>query len=268
MVFCFGILAYGYFFSKNSTSDFAFLFGCNLPIGLTIWAIFYSIVGRKQDRVHAAISLFAIFGSLIAAGLIGYSQQKSAAIQAINEIQKGYSSIVGSTTNSSGVPKQVEGPLNTTPTVKGEMGELERFMKTFMNQMASQRNDYMLELGAIGWEKILDPERVRSDKTLIESKTIIKNAKDIVSKYKQKASTLLDKARKDIASLDLSESSKQALKDGFERGMAKSAAQIEAVWDMRPKLSLNLRTSLPCSLHDGVNGSCGTVRFFSLTKPT
>lgn len=233
VILCLAIFAYGYFYNKPSTDDLAFLFGYNFAIGLVIWAVFCVALGRKHGKKHAAISFLAIFGSLIASGLIGYSQHKTAMIKAATEIQKEYSSLLGSTTDSQGLPKRIESKINTT---KGAMGEMERFIKTFMNQMASERNDYLLELEAIGWEKILDPERVKADKRLIQSKTMIQNAKDIVAKYRHRTSTLLNKARKDISNLDLTESLKQEIRNGFDRGMAKSSSQIDAMWDYEAQI--------------------------------
>lgn len=232
---CLGILACGYFYSKNTVSDFAFIFGYNLPVGLVVWGIFHVFIGRKQGTKMAGLSFLAIFGSLIASDLIGYSQQNNMATQAITEIQKDYSSMIRSGTDAQGFPKRIDEQLDTTPKTKGEIGEMERFTKTVMNKMASQRNDYLLELDAIGWEKILDPERVNQDRTLIESKIMLKKANDIVGKYRVQMYSLLDNAKKDIANLNVSERSKQNILDGFERGMAKSRSQIDAMWDLETK---------------------------------
>lgn len=234
-IVCLGIVAYGYLYSKNTTSNFAFLFGYNLPIGLVIWAIFHVAVGRKQGKKNAGLAFAAIFGALIASDLISYSQQKVSATQAITEIQKDYSSITKAATDAQGLPQRIDRQLDTTPTTKGEFGEMERFMKTFMNKMASQRNDYLLELDAIGWAKILDPERVRQDKTLMESKMMVQQAKDIVGKYRARTYTLLENARKDIGTLNVSENSRQEMASGFDRGMAKSRTQIDALWELEAK---------------------------------
>lgn len=234
-VVCLAIVAYGYLYSQNPVSDLAFLFGYNLPIGLLVWGIFYVAVGRNQGAKMAGLSFLAIIGSLIASGLVGYSQQKNAATQAITEIQKDYSSIISSGIDAQGLPKRIDELLDTTPKTKGDFGEMEHFMKIFMNKMASQRNDYMLELDAIGWEKILDPERVKQDRTLIESKLMIQKAKEIVGKYRAKTYVLLDNARKDISNLDIDESSKREMLNGFEKGMAKSRPQIDTMWDLETK---------------------------------
>lgn len=234
-IVCLSIVAYGYMYSKNTTDNIAFLFGENLVTGFFIWGIFHTVLGRKQSKTKATVSFFFILGSLMASSLIGYSQHKLAATQAITEVQKNYSAITSSATDAQGLPQRIEKQLDTTPTTKGEFGEMERFIKIFMNQIASQRNDYLLEIDAIGWGKILNPERLEEDRTLIESKIMIQKAKDIVEKYRDRTYTLLENARKDISSLNVSESSKREMANGFDKGMVKSRAQIDKLWNLEAK---------------------------------
>ena len=68
------------------------------------------------------------------------------------------------------------------PQARGEFGEIERFFKTRLSQMASLPKDYERELAGIGWETILDPERLGRDPTLIMSNLIVQKAKTIVAK--------------------------------------------------------------------------------------
>lgn len=231
-VLCFGILAYGYLYSKNTTGDFAFLFGYSLPSALFIWGIFHWVVGRKQGNKKAWFSFLAIFGTLIVSGLIGYSQQKGMAIQAITEIQRSFASMMKSGTNAQGLQQRSERGVDVAPTTKGDLGEMERFMKTFMNKIASQRNDYLLELDAVGWTKILEPERVRQDNGLIESKFIIQRAKNIVAKYKISMHTILNNARKDINTLNVSEEHRASVLRGFDNSMAKTGGSLDTLWDL------------------------------------
>jgi len=233
---CIGILAYGFFYSKNTTTNLAYLFGYNLPLALFVWAIFYAAVARKRGGKVAGFSFLAIFISMIASGLIGFSQQKHEAKQALTEIQDQYSALIDSSTDSQGLPKRIDKPIDTTPKARGEFGEMERFMKEFMDQMVSQRNDYLLELEAIGWNSILDAERIRADKALIESKVTIRKAKEIVGKYQERTNVLLNNARQNIRSLNISESSKREMLSGFDRGMEKAKNQIDAVWALEGKV--------------------------------
>ena len=232
---CGAILAYGLFYSKNTTSDLVFLVGYNLPATLLIWGVFYAAVARKRGGKIAGLSFLAIFISMIASGLIGYSQQKQEAKQALSEIKSQYSELIESSTDAQGFPKRIERPINTTPKSSGEFGEMERFMKEFMDQMATQRNDYLLELEAIGWNGVLDANRIKADKTFDESKVIIQKAKEVVSKYTANTQTLLDSAKNNIRSLNISESSKRSMLSGFDRGMEKAKENIDALWSLEAK---------------------------------
>jgi hypothetical protein len=162
------------------------------------------------------------------------SQQKYEAAQVVSEIQKDVSDLNKSAADNQGVPKPT-GQLDTTPKMKGDLGEEERFAKTFINKMVSQRNDYLHELDAVGWDKLLDAERIRKDKNLMESKMIIQKAKDIVSKYRADTNTLFDNARKVIGTLNVSEDARQKIMGGFDRGMAKNRSRMDSILDLEAK---------------------------------
>ena len=233
---CAVIIGYGFFYSKNTTSDLAFLIGYNLPATLLIWGAFYTTLARKRGRKIAGFSFLAIFISMIANGLIGYSQQKQEAKQALSEIKSQYSELIKSSTDEQGLPKQIEKPIDATPKSSGEIGEMERFMKEFMDQMASQRNDYLLEIEEIGWHGILDANRIKTDKTFVESKVIIKKAKDVVAKYTERTDDLIKYAKSKVRNLNISESSKRNMLSGIERGVNKAKANIDAIWSLEAKV--------------------------------
>ena len=232
---CIGILAYGFFHSKNTTTNLTYLFVYTLLIALFVWAIFYAAVARKRRGKVAGFSFLAIFICMIAGDLIGYSQQNQEAKQALSEIQDQYSALIESSTDSQGLPKRIEKPINTTPKASGEFGEVERFMKEFIDQMVSQRNDYILELQAIGWNGILDVNRIKADKTFIESKVTIQKAKEVVKKYKEQINTLLSNVKDNIRSLNVNETSKREMLSGFDRGMEKAKKNIDALWSLESK---------------------------------
>jgi hypothetical protein len=233
---CTGILGYGFFYSKNTTTDLAYLIGLNLPLTLIIWGIFYAAIARKRGGKIVGFSFLSIFVCMIVSGLIGYSQQKQEVKQALSEIQDQYSEMIESSTDSQGLPKRIDKPIDTSPQARGEFGEMERFMKEFMNQMASQRNDYLFELEAIGWNSILDAQRIRVDKELVESRVTIKKATNIVSKYQERTNVLLHNAREKIESLNMSASLKREALSGFDRGMEKAKTQTDSMWALEGKV--------------------------------
>lgn len=233
---CAAILGYGFFYSKNSTSDLAFLSGYSFPSALLIWGGFHAAVARKRGVKIVGFSFIAIYISMIASGLIGYSQQKQEAKQALSEIKSQYSKLIESSTDAQGLPKRIEKRINTAPESSGEFGEMERYMKEFMNQMVSQRNDYLLELEAIGWNWILDANRIKADKTFVESMVTIQKAKEVVAKYTKNTQTLLERAKDNIRFLNVSASSKRSMLSGFDHGMEKANKNIDALWSLEAKV--------------------------------
>lgn len=108
---CIGILVYGFFYSKNTTANIAFLFGYNLPFALFVWGVFYAAVARKRGGKVAGFSFLAIFISLIVSGLIGFSQQKQDAKQVLIEIRDQYSALIDNSTDSQGLPNSIQQEL-------------------------------------------------------------------------------------------------------------------------------------------------------------
>ena len=233
---CVGILAYSLLYSENTIDNLPYLIGYFIPWALLIWAAFIVVVGKTRQLKVAGLSFLAIYGSLIVSALIGLSQQKQEAVQAITEIQDQYAALIRSSVDSQSMPKSIERRIDTTPKAQGELGEVERFMKEFISQMASQRNNYLLELAAIGWDRILDPQRIESDKTLAESKVTVEKAKAIVEKYDQETNVLLGNARQRIQTFDISAASKQEMTSGFDRGMEKAKQDIYALWALEKKV--------------------------------
>lgn len=224
LLVCLGILAHGYFYYENSTCDLAGLFISNLGLGMLICIVFHVVTvlaGRKQAKKHAFRSFLAIYGSLIVGGIIGYYHQNSVSMHATH-----FSTLIRSTTD----PQSFL--LDNTTITKGESGEIEKFMKVFMNEIASQRNDYSIELNGIGWDKILAPERLKADKSLIESNMIIQKCSKIVDKYRTNTFTLFDNALNDIYNLNISEDLKRRMATGFEQSMVSSKSQIDEIWDL------------------------------------
>src|SRR5262249_13583214 len=107
--------------------------------------------------------------------------------------------------------------IDTTPAAQGEVGEMERFGRTFMSRMAEQRNDYLKQLDAIGWDKILDMQRIAGDKSLSQSKAMVGKARSLVASYREKALATIEGARADIDKLQVSDAAKAGFRKGFEK---------------------------------------------------
>jgi len=229
---CMLLFAYGFFFSKNTFTDSAFLMGHYLPSSILIWIVYFVVGLRKLNARKIGVSFLAIYVSMMASGLIGYSQNVLQAKTAIGEIRNEWEGISESTTSIDGVPGRIHTKVETKPKSRGEYGEIERYAKEVMDQMVSQRNSYINEISGIGWNSILDASRIEKDISFAESKTLIKGARGLVKKYTEKTQFLLKDAKGNIHSLEVSESVKQNMIVGFEKGMDIAAVDIKETWKL------------------------------------
>lgn len=238
VVICIGIVGFGVFYSTNTISDPAFLAGEYLVYALFLWAVFHAVFLRKRGAKISGISFAALFTALFAGGLIAASKQQQQAVRAVSSIQKELGRVANASTDSSGFPARIERAPVENPKAKGEFGEMERFVKEFIDRFIAQRNDYLLELDAIGWNSILDAKRIRNDTTLSESKMMIERAKIIADKYEKKTADLMNGTRAHINALNMSESNKLKMLAGFERGMSKSGKKIDEQWKLEKQVLL------------------------------
>lgn len=163
---------------------------------------------------------------LVATSLVVLAYIGSNSDQALGRIEDQYSKIVESSDH-------LAKPTSSADQMpRGVVGEFERFMKELMDQTVAQRNDYTLELSAIGWDSILDPSRLEKDKTFTESQLILTKGKDIVRKYRGRANSLLQSTRAKINNLEVSSSLKQDMIHGFDRGMKNTQGQFDRLWEL------------------------------------
>jgi hypothetical protein len=230
-VLCLTIVAYGWLYPRalfltivpNPTAITpAYLQAYNVSCGVLIWLVFRSTIGRNQGGVKSVISLLAISGSVLATVLIS---NRHASI-AMEEIQRHLSSL-----ESSGSERNAD-----VPRARGEFGEIERFYKTRLSQMASLAKDCERELAAIGWETILDPERLGRDSTLIMSNVIVDKAESIVAKYQTRTDVLCENSKQAVSEILVSEWAKQHMVNDIGRVLEEVRAGLDEKWSWEDQI--------------------------------
>lgn len=239
-ILCLGILGFGFFYSTNTISNPTFLAGQYLVYALLLWGVFYAVFLRKRDIKSKGIAFISIYTALFVGGLIAASQQKQQALQALSSVQKEMSRVTDASVDSSGFPAKIERRPATTPQARGEFGEMERFTKEFIDRLVAQRNDYLLELEAIGRNSVLDAQRLKNDSTLSESKFVVKRAKAIVDKYERKTADLMQNTREQMNSLNISESLKKEMLVDFDKSIGKAGRQISEQWRLWKQIVLEV----------------------------
>ncbi len=237
---CVGIVAYGYLYPRATflpiapgpvSGHPAYLQGYNIWCGLLLWLIFKNTIGRNQGGVKSAVSLVAISGSVLAVIVLNHWQSAVA----MNEIQRQVSSLASSDSSAQWLSESKD-PSSDTPRARGEFGEIERFFKTWLNQMASLRRDYAQELEAVGWDTILAPERLARDSTLIRSQWMLQKAKDIVAKYRTWTYVLYENAEQGIPSLPISERLRYEIASAFKRVKVQAHARHDELWALKVRI--------------------------------
>lgn len=230
VVLCLAILGYGAFYSTNAISNPAFLAGQYSVNALFIWVVFYFLFIRNRGSKIGSIAFAAIFLALFTGALFSAKKQKQQATQAVSSIQQELNRLVEGATDSNGSPTRLDRAVSKAPVATGEFGEMERFMKSVLDKNVALRNDYLLEFEAIGWVSILDAKRIKNDASLSKSRAMVDRAKAIVDKYEAKTAEMLQGARAEIDSLNLSDTSKKSMLAGFEKGVSESAKQLDEQW--------------------------------------
>lgn len=245
---CAGIIGYGFIYAKTPTASFEYLDNIVSPEnlgylvsygivnGLIIWGIFYALIIRKRGAVIKGFSFIAIFVCLELSCFFGFLKHSSEAMRAHSEIQNQYLEFVNASIDSQNVPKVIEKPINTIPKAHGEFGEMERFVKEFLNQFVSQRNDYLLEVKAIGWDSLLDMNRLKADKTFAESRVKIRKARENVKRFKEQTDILYGNLDEKIAALNISERTKSKMLSNFNQGMEMAKKDLDTLLPLEDKI--------------------------------
>jgi hypothetical protein len=127
-------------------------------------------------------------------------------------------------------------PLDATATVGGEAGEIQHFVKSYLNETIAEHNAYMAELEATGWPTLLDADRLGKDVGLVDSKAKVAAAKAIVAKYRRQSVASFERTMSAVRAMDASSDTKRGFVAGFLESSAKANAQRLHIWDLDEEL--------------------------------
>lgn len=235
IIFCFGIITRGYFFSINTFDNILFLILSEFPIAMIIWGIFYLLFARKHGIRVGLISFFIIYTCIIMGYYIGNNEQKYERIKTLKYLRNGMSTSTGSITYPEDLYESSEQLTDTNSNINDDLLEVEKFIDNYIKDLIALKDEYHQKLKTIGLNKILDANRLKEDEFLIESEVIIKNAKLVVSEYQNKSYNFLFDTREKIKSLNISETSKNAMLLGFDLSYIQYKDKMEELWELEKK---------------------------------
>jgi hypothetical protein len=234
-VLCFGILIYGFTMSTNRVDDLAYLIGRNTVLGL-LWYVLYSgLLGKHLSASQKSISYAVILTSLILGAYIAADRQSQQENETLARIQENLDRVLEPTLNDDG---RIEA-IAVNPLASQSQDEnivMEAWGNDYMNKVIVNQNNYITEIEAIGYIKLLDGDRIRADSNLAESSFILNRTRAVIDKYEQLNTETAYAARDSIQSLNISESSKRELEGGFSGSIQDGLDSAQQIWNLERQI--------------------------------
>lgn len=199
-----------------------------------------------MNKKHAFLIALLVGLGVAGASFSFFNQAKQKQIKqaeqqaAVKDLQNKLENIKQSVNSAQPIKQSTD----DTQKASGEFGKLEKFTKDFMNEGIALQNDYMKELETIGWMGVLDPNRIKADTSQNEGKEIIAKIKAIIPEYKNKQYALLDGAKDKINRLDISESTKKGVLEGYNNTVANGKENITKLYDLEMQIVELIEKSL------------------------
>jgi len=193
---------------KPSEGDgFAYLIGLYLVPALIIWAIFRAVAMKKVKHKRSTMVFGFVFASMVVGGFISQAIMKS-------QIRTMSTSLKDAASLSS---KNIL--VNTESKASGDIGKMDSFMKTAMNKFTESQNTYVASLGNAGAARLIGYSNVDKPGELGERLNIIENILTLANAHKAEVLGIVGSIRNDIATLDVSQESRDGLLRGFNNSM-------------------------------------------------
>lgn len=190
--------------AAKSSSDIEYGAGLILAAGLVVLGIVDRIMFRLSGRKRGLPGGYMIAGAfaLVVIGVaVGASFQSVASNQAAEHSAK------------------------TSAT-------LDQFLRDIETTGNTTREEYLNELAAVGWNNLMDAERLATDRDLTQTEKILADGSLLVGKYAQRTRGNLEKVPMLLQQLDVPEAAKTEFLAGWQPGYPAMLAKVNKVWDI------------------------------------
>jgi hypothetical protein len=234
-ILCIGILAYGLTTSTNRVTDLAYLSGQSMALGL-LWYVAYSVLlGRHLSGSQKGFSYVAILTSLIVGGYVAAERQSREEAEMLTRVVENVNVL---NKPAEGIDGRLE-PIQFDSSALQSQNEnlvIEAWLNGHLNKLIANQNSYQTELEAIGFFDLLDGERIRARSSLAESAFILERASVIIDKYEELHEESLHTARDNIQTLNISESAKRSVENGFDRTVQSGLDNSRKLWGLERQI--------------------------------
>lgn len=202
--------------SRSQDNSVPFLIGYHLIHSLVTFGLFYAVFLRRRSGIAKAICFCAIYLAFIAGAIAGATRLNQDARHLIGSLEALTSNGQSGAGSRSG----------------GDFAEIERYLKEVADNAESQRKDYLQELEAVGWTRLLDANRVAGDSSFAQSRAILTGGAQIVQRRRMKTDVRIEQMREMLDQLKINNALKRGVKDGFEQSMPETMSFVRQIWDL------------------------------------
>lgn len=241
VILCAGLILYKAM-ARPSSFDPAYLLGQTGVFALAAWGIFYAVFLRGRGTMRVLATLLAIWMSLFAGAMVSAGRHKHQAVQALSDIHSDLKEYSAASKGVDGSSIPATFAKEGSPTVGGDMGKMQGLIRGQIADFAATQNDYLNTLTAIGWDSILDADRLNADAGLRESLTILAKADENIANTEARFNELFSGLRDRIYALDIPQRDKTAMWKGAQTSMARNRASIDEQFRLEREIVQEVRS--------------------------
>jgi hypothetical protein len=113
---------------------------------------------------------------------------------------------------------------------------INRFLEDLAQTGTQARQDYLGAMNAVGWNTLLNADRLAQDEDFTETKKILTEAEALVAKYAKQSSDNFDQTPVLARNLDIPERAKAEFITGWEQGAGATREKLQRVWALEKQV--------------------------------
>ncbi len=224
---CAGIFAYQLLVSTDQNTNIPSLIGEKAVYGLILWSVFNHYFGKHLNQHTKPFSFVLVLLSMLGSSYWGAGFRAQLEAESLARIEGNILSLLEREEDGRMAPIETD-----ESAASGELAILEATLNEYLNQVIANSNAYLTELEAIGYDTLLDGDRIRRDTDLDESQFILARAEVIVDKYEELNVQTAYDFRDNVAEQAISEESKESFRASFDESLAPSIERASQIWDL------------------------------------
>lgn len=225
---CAGCLALPWIYHSSSGFNFGYAIGYYIIPALVVWAIFKATAMKGQKDKSSGLIFGCVFASMILGAGLFHLWTKAQIVAAASSLQKSADAFFeGDKQRKAGLPTT---QIDSTPQAKGEMGEMERYLKTAMNRISNSQVEFSKDMAEAGQAQLADFSTVGRPEVLNGRIAIAKKCLALCQARKASYLTLMNSLSQEISNLNVSDETRMDIRHGFDNSMRN--AHLDEMLDM------------------------------------